>query len=123
MFGVAIRCTIATANGLLPPSPSSAVWPCLAAYTTSVAPDTFTSPRPRPIERGPTLAPAVGGAATAMGAAVTRICGANGLSRQASSTTSLSFFAPSTTANTWSSGTASNWISRSTASLASTGMR
>jgi hypothetical protein len=47
----------------------------------------------------------------------------NGLSRQASSTTSFSFRAPCSAAITWSMGTASERTSRSAASLASTGMR
>jgi hypothetical protein len=43
--------------------------------------------------------------------------GANGLSRRASSSTSFSFFAPSSDAITWSSAMASNGTSRSVASF------
>jgi hypothetical protein len=99
----------AVVNGLFLPSPSEAVAPAFAANATSVSvTDTSYLARPRPIERVAT---------------VRRMVLAKGLSRQASSITSFSFFAPSIAAITWSSGTASNWMSRSTAILASTGMR
>src|SRR5579859_1328252 len=81
----------ATANGLSVPAPSSAVSPCLAAYTTMKSADGSISEKPL---------------STSFSAIVCCVVAAKGLSRQASSMTRRSLRAPPTAAITCSSAPA-----------------